>query len=163
MTSRKRRTRQSVSVMSCKTDRRSKTEEIAPSAFARRAAAYFRDCDSGMASSACDMCETEFGDARCAGCRKKQTRPYTLSGLCLALGITKRRFASLKNDQSFAEAVEMALLRIEAYIEENSITGHISGTLALAILRENFGWGEKTESAERVEIVLSEEVDALAK
>lgn len=57
----------------------------------------------------------------------------------------------------------MALLKIEAYIEENSITGHICGTLALAILRENFGWGEKTESADRLEIVMSEEVGPLAK
>jgi len=138
-------------------------QKIAPSVFARKAAAYFRDCDNGVATEACDTCETEFGDVRCEKCRKKQKRPYTLSGLCLALGITKRRFAALKGDQNFADAVEMALLKIEAYIEENSITGHISGTLALAILRENFGWGEKAESSERFEVVMSEEVSTLAK
>ena len=58
----------------------------------------------------------------------------------------------------------MALLKIEAYIEENSMTGKINGTLALAVLKENFGWGEKTpQTAERVEVLMSEEVQALAK
>lgn len=140
-----------------------KKQEIAPSVFARKAAAYFRECDSGTATAACDTCETEFGDARCGKCGKKQRRPYTLSGLCLALGITKRKFTALKGDQSFADAVEMALLKIEAYIEENQHHGAYSGTLALAILRENFGWGEKTESTDRIEVVMSEEVGSLAK
>lgn len=150
-------------VMSSEKGVRAQKQEIAPSVFARKAAAYFRSCDSGTAPAACDMCETEFGDAKCEKCGKKQRRPYTLSGLCLALGITKRKFTALKGDQSFADAVEMALLKIEAYIEENSIAGHISGTLALAILRENFGWGEKTESVDRLEVVMSEEVGSLAK
>lgn len=57
----------------------------------------------------------------------------------------------------------MALLKIEAYIEENSISGRINGTLALAILRENFGWGEKPEMPETVEVVLSEEAKRYAK
>ena len=135
----------------------SEKDGITPAVFARRAASYFRGCDSGMASAACDACEVRFGDARCEGCRKKQTRPYTLSGLCLALGIPKRTFKSLRRDKKFAEAVEMALLKIEAYIEENSISGRINGTLALAILRENFGWGEKPEMPETVEVVVSEE------
>lgn len=57
----------------------------------------------------------------------------------------------------------MALLKIEAYIEENSISGRISGTLALAILRENFGWGGKSEAPETVEVILSEEVKRFAR
>ena len=57
----------------------------------------------------------------------------------------------------------MALLKIEAYIEENSISGRISGTLALAILRENFGWGEKSEAPKTVEVILSEEVKRFAR
>ena len=55
-------------------------------------------------------------------------------------------------------------MKIEAYIEENSIAGKINGTLALAVLKENFGWGEKLpQAAERVEVLMSEEVRALAK
>lgn len=144
-------------------EKASEKNGIAPSVFARRAASYFRSCDHGTATAACDTCAAKFGDAVCAHCPKKQTRPYTLSGLCLALGITKREFKSLKNNRSFSQAVEMALLKIEAYIEENSISGRISGTLALAILRENFGWGEKSEAPETVEVILSEEVKRFAR
>ena len=36
----------------------------------------------------------------------------------------------------------MALLRIEAYIEESCICGNVNGTFALAVLREHFGFGE---------------------
>lgn len=135
--------------------------KIDPVIFARRAAGYFRDCDSGAASPSCDACEAAFGDAKCAGCRKKHRRPYTVSGLCLALGLTKREFAALTRDRDFSSAVEMALLKIEAYIEENSICGNINGTLALAILRENFGWGEKAETAERMEVVMRGEAETL--
>ena len=138
-------------------------EKLVPAVFARRAAAYFRACDNGTASAACDSCDATFGDAKCGACRKKRRRPYTLSGLCLELGIPKREFAALRRDRAFAEAVEMALLKIEAYVEENSIAGQINGTLALAILRENFDWGEKTESAERLEVVMRGEADTLAK
>ena len=112
---------------------------ITPAQFAKRVAAYFTKCD-------------------------EDKRPYSLSALCLALNITKRRFTALRDDKDFTDAVEMALLKIEAYIEENSMAGKINGTLALAVLKENFGWGEKLpQAAERVEVLMSEEVRALAK
>ncbi len=138
-------------------------ELIDPKIFAKRAASYFRDCDYGMASATCDTCSVEFGDEKCEICRKKKKRPYTISGLCLAVGITKREFGNLKKNKCFADAVEMALLKIEAYIEENSIAGAINGTLALAILKEHFGWGEKDDTAETVTVVMSEEAESLAK
>ncbi len=141
---------------------RKTTAHMAASVFARKAAKYFRDCDLGAAVAACEKCETPFGDEKCLACSRKKARPYTVSGLCLALGVTKREFAAMKRDAAFAKAVEMAMLRIEAFIEENSITGTINGTLALAILREHFGWGEKTE-AETVSVVLSEEASTLGK
>ncbi len=140
-----------------------KKQQIDPAIFAKRAAAYFRACDAGMASASCDTCSVEFGDEKCGICRKKKKRPYTVSGLCLAVGITKHEFYQIKKNKCFAEAVEMALLKIEAYIEENSIAGAINGTLALAILKEHFGWGEKDTLPETVTVVMSEEADALAK
>ncbi len=142
----------------------SKTKEkLEPKIFAKRAAAYFRDCDNGLASASCDTCSVEFGDEKCAVCRKKKRRPYTVSGLCLAIGINKREFDELKTNKCFSEAVEMALLKIEAYIEENSVTGAINGTLALAILKEHFGWGEKRDAPDTVTVVMSEEAEILAK
>lgn len=99
------------------------------------------DCDNTVIFSAvCASCKKDDG---CLDCRKRRTRPYTLSGLCLALGITKRQFKSLKTNKCFCDAVEMALLRIEAYIEENCMSGNFNGTFALAVLKENFGFGEE--------------------
>ncbi|MBO5048751.1 MAG: hypothetical protein IJY37_05015 [Clostridia bacterium] len=138
-------------------------DKIEPGIFAKRAAAYFRDCDNGMASASCDTCSVDFGDEKCAVCRKKKKRPYTISGLCLAVGITKRDFENFKKNKCFSDAVEMALLKIEAYIEENSISGAINGTLALAILKEHFGWGEKSDLPDTVTVVMSEEAESLAK
>ena len=110
-------------------------------AFAERAAKYFMDCDNTVIFSAvCASCKKDDG---CLDCRKRRTRPYTLSGLCLALGITKRQFKNLKTNKCFCDAVEMALLRIEAYIEENCMSGNFNGTFALAVLKENFGFGEE--------------------
>ena len=37
--------------------------------------------------------------------------------------------------------MELALLKIEAYIEENCMSGNFNGTFALAVLKENFGFG----------------------
>jgi len=56
----------------------------------------------------------------------------------------------------------MALLKIEAYIEENCMSGNVNGTFALAILKENFGFGED-ESESEVNISFSEDAERFAK
>ncbi|MGN1095330.1 MAG: terminase small subunit [Eubacteriales bacterium] len=123
-------------------------------AFAERAARYFRECDdSVIPSAACTSCKNEDAGA-CASCMKKRTKPYTLSGLCLALGISKRQFKALKTNKCFCNEVEMALLKIETYIEESCICGNINGTFALAMLKEYFGFGEAEES-ENIKVTLS--------
>lgn len=138
-----------------------KNKKIFPdaAAFAERAAKYFSDCDNTVIFSAvCASCKKE--DA-CLTCAKRRTRPYTLSGLCLALGITKRQFKDLKTNKCFCDAVEMALLRIEAYIEENCMSGNFNGTFALAVLKENFGFGED-EGESDFSISLAEEAERFA-
>lgn len=118
--------------------------KITPGEFAEKAAKYFADCDTPYPSPDCEKCGGS--GEKCRGCPKRKCRPYTLSGLCLALGITKRRFASLRANKNFCDEVEMAMLKIEAFIEEGGFSGEISGTLALADLKENFGWGEEKAS-----------------
>ena len=138
-----------------------KTYKIFPdaAAFAERAAKYFSDCDNTVIfSSVCASCKKEDG---CLTCAKRRTRPYTLSGLCYALGITKRQFKDLKTNKCFCDAVEMALLKIEAYIEENCMSGNVNGTFALAVLKENFGFGED-EGENDFSISLAEEAERFA-
>ena len=137
--------------------------QIDPDDFAKRAAKYFQDCDQGEKNLFCKACAETFASEKCVSCKHFKEKPYTVSGLCLALGITKRKFSALKKDKAFAEAVEMALLRIEAYIEENCISGDIGGTLALALLKEHFDLGEKDENPGTITVLMSEEANTLAK
>ena len=55
----------------------------------------------------------------------------------------------------------MAMLKIEAFIEEGGVSGDIAGAIARAELKENFGWGEEKASPP-IEIVLGEEAESLA-
>ncbi len=55
----------------------------------------------------------------------------------------------------------MALLKIEAYIEENCMSGNVNGTFALAILKEHFGFGED-EGERDFSISLSEKAGKFA-
>lgn len=134
-------------------------EVLTADAFAKKAKKYFADCDKTVIpSAACVSCKNE--EADCSSCRKRKTKPYTLSGLCLALGISKRQFNELKTNKCFCEEVEMTLLKIEAYIEENCFSGNVNGTFALAVLKEHFGFGE--EERDNISISLSDEVRGLA-
>ena len=137
------------------------TNKIFPdaAAFAERAAKYFQDCDNTVIfSAACASCKKEEG---CLDCKKRRTKPYTLSGLCFALGITKRQFKDLKTNKCFCDAVELALLKIEAYIEENCMSGNFNGTFALAVLKENFGFG-KEECERDFSIALADDAEMFA-
>ena len=55
----------------------------------------------------------------------------------------------------------MALLKIEAYIEESCISGNLNGTFALAILKEHFGFGTE-ESETDFKISISERAGEFA-
>ena len=56
----------------------------------------------------------------------------------------------------------MALLKIEAYIEENCMSGNVNGTFALAVLKENFGFGESDEETE-INISFAEDAERFAR
>ena len=138
-----------------------KEEKLSPALFAKKARDYFSACDTPYSSVACRNCPEESGGEHCIKCNKCKSRPYTLSGLCVALGITKSAFYSLRSDKKYCDAVEMAMLKIEAFIEEGGVSGDIAGAIALAELKENFGWGEEKASPP-IEIVLGEEAESLA-
>lgn len=131
--------------------------------FASRAERYFRECDAFvMPSPSCEKCGEKSSD-KCACCKKRKTKPYTLSGLCISLGINKREFNLLKNDKKFCDAVEMAMLKIENYIEENCMCGNFNGTFALAMLKEYFGFGAVEKNDGEIKVTLSKEVQKLSK
>lgn len=89
-------------------------------------------------------------------------KPYTLSGLLSFLSITREEFAGLLKMRKYSRVLNSALSKIEAYIEENSLTGGLSINASANSLKYNFGWGEhrteqKTEDADRdIQITLAD-------
>jgi hypothetical protein len=71
-------------------------------------------------------------------------RPLTITGLCLHLKITRQTLLNYGELDEYKQAVGLAKLRVEAYLEEclfgNSVTGIIFN------LKNNFGWKDKHET-----------------
>ena len=76
----------------------------------------------------------------------KIVKPYTVSGLLYSAHISKEDFASLSSgDGEGARLAKRALLRIEAFIEENALNGKLSSNAAMNTLKNGFGTAEKDE------------------
>ena len=78
-------------------------------------------------------------------------KPYTVSGLIYSLGITRREFETLTTKPKFSFLLE-AKARIEAFIEENSLNGGLSGTASSSSLKHDFGWGRDNDDEDMGEI-----------
>lgn len=93
-------------------------------------------------------------------------KPYTVSGLIYSLGITRREFETLITKPKFSFLLE-AKARIEAFIEENSLNGGLSGTASSSSLKHDFGWGrdmpdEDAGEIRHLEVRLSDDARRLA-
>ncbi len=109
---------------------------------------YFSDCDAANAE-----------------CSEKGplAKPYTLSGLLCALELTKENFHSLSKTREGRKFVEYTLMKIEAFIEENALSGRLSSSAAQNSLKYSFGWSDKDKVTEdkTITINLSEEARSL--
>ena len=97
---------------------------------------------------------------------KKVKKPYALSGLLLAIGLTRAEFEKLYASPRYKPLLSRTLARIEAFTEENALAGTLSARAAANSLKYNFGWGSKALSEEtptaRIRLVLDEEMMRLA-
>ena len=74
---------------------------------------------------------------------KKIPKPYTMSGLLYHTGLSKKEFDALSVKGKYSRLLLGAKARIEAYIEEKSLSGDLSSTASQTSLKYYFGWGEK--------------------
>ena len=97
---------------------------------------------------------------------KKVKKPYALSGLLLAIGLTRAEFEKLYASARYKPLLSRTLARIEAFTEENALAGTLSASAAANSLKYNFGWGSKALSEEapaaHIRLVLDEEMMRLA-
>lgn len=76
----------------------------------------------------------------------KTERPYTISGLCLHLDITRETLCNYEKKEKFFDTIKKAKLRVENYVEENSIQGKLNPTMSIFNLKNNFGWKDRLET-----------------
>ena len=74
----------------------------------------------------------------------RQIRPFTITGLALALDMDRRSLINYSKDEEFFPTIKKARLKIENYLEESLITGGNS-TGVIFNLKNNYGWNDKQE------------------
>ena len=70
-------------------------------------------------------------------------KPYTLSGLLCELEMSREAFRSLSKRREGRRFVDYVLMKIEAFIEENALSGRISSSAAASSLKYSFGWSDR--------------------
>jgi hypothetical protein len=116
-----------------------------------RIGAYFEMCD-------------EFNTGK-----KDIVKPYTMSGLLCFCGLSRKEFEELGKNKRYTRAINEAKAKIEAFIEENMLTGALSCNASLNSLKYNFDWGDKGAgdnsdgAGKSITVTLSPEMCELAK
>ena len=113
----------------------SRVKKISPEDLAGKINSYFLECDAANEGN-------------------KLVKPYTLSGLLSELQMTRETFDTLYQDRRYRAVLNGARSKIEAFIEENTLTGRLSATAAANSLKYNFGWGERAEKEEAQKTVV---------
>lgn len=73
-----------------------------------------------------------------------KNEPYTVTGLCLALDITRETLNQYLKDEQFSDTIKKAKLKVENYLEKHLIIDS-STTGIIFNLKNNFGWTDKQE------------------
>lgn len=101
--------------------------------------------------------------------KKNIEKPYTLSGLLCYTGLSRNEFQKISKIKRHEPIFRAALAKIEAFIEENMLTGALSCNASLNSLKYNFDWGEKSGDSDgnndgrHITVTLSPEMRELAR
>lgn len=74
---------------------------------------------------------------------KAEGRPYTITGLALALDLDRKSLLNYSEDDKFFHTIKKAKEKVEAYAEERLYESNVTGVIFN--LKNNFGWKDKTE------------------
>lgn len=90
-----------------------------------------------------------------------QKEPFTITGLALALGTSRKvlmeyesqkDFANLTKEQKvqISNAIKRAKNRCEEYLERSMLSNKVNATAAIFNAKNNYGWKDKTEVEQHV-------------
>ncbi len=88
----------------------------------------------------------------------KMVHPPTVSGMCVFLGMTRQGLHNYKDKPEFVDTIKRALSLIESSFEEGLADGRINPTAGIFIMKNNFGWKDKSEVDNNIKV---EEVKAI--
>lgn len=92
--------------------------------------AYFEQCDNNI-----------FGE-------KPKPIPYTVEGLAVALGMSRRtllRYETLESHKEFRPTIKKAKGKVLANLVERGLMGDSNPTATIFNLKNNYGYTDKTE------------------
>ncbi len=100
--------------------------------------------------------------------KKSIVKPYTLSGLLCHLEMTREELEKLSGTARKRTVLTRAKAKIEAFIEENMLTGALSCNASLNSLKYSFNWGERSgdddgADTRHITVTLSPEMSELAR
>ena len=73
----------------------------------------------------------------------EKPRPYTITGLALALDTCRQTLLDYENKDEFSDTIKKAKNKIHNYAEERLYSNNVAGVIFN--LKNNFGWKDKTE------------------
>jgi len=75
---------------------------------------------------------------------EKNKKPFTVSGLAFALGLSREQLNVYCKRENFADILKKAKARIEQYLEEKLVSGSCV-TGVIFTLKNNFGWADRQD------------------
>ncbi|MBR6688795.1 MAG: DNA-packaging protein [Clostridia bacterium] len=76
---------------------------------------------------------------------KLNNKPYTITGLGLALDMSRQDLINYSKKDEFFDTIKRAKMRVENYLEERLINDS-SATGIIFNLKNNYGWKDKQEN-----------------
>ncbi len=92
----------------------------------------------------CDSQKEEVKNAKGETVKIMQ-KPYTISGLCVYLGIHRDTLNEYSHKDEYSDTIKKAKSRVENYAEEGLLAGKLNTIGTIFSLKNNFKWQDKQE------------------
>jgi hypothetical protein len=86
----------------------------------------------------------------------RQIRPYTITGLALALGTSRQTLVNYEGRGAFFDAIKEAKLRCENYVEEGLFKGDVPPAPGIFNLKNNYEWKDEQHTTHDVDGTLAD-------